>query len=283
MIDKRDRAATFRVRLAAAMERDGLSRSELARRTGVDRSTIGQLLGSDMPRLPNAGLAADAAQVLGVSADWLLGLSERPERAGDLVAAAMKMTEAERQSIDSQILEWHREAAGYKIRHVPATLPDMLKTEDVKAWEYAHFLGHSPDPETASMQDEADWLMSGASDYEIALPIHELTAFAEGSGYYKGLSDAARRAQLAHLAQTCGALYPQLRLFLFDAKRAFSAPMTCFGPRIAVIYIGRFYLAFREGERVKSLIQHFDWLVREADIDARDASAFIDGLREDLG
>lgn len=282
MSDKRDRAALFRQRLAQAMERDGLSRSELARRTGVDRSTIGQLLSSDMPRLPNAGLAADAAQVLGVSADWLLGLSARPERAGDLVAAAMKMTEAERQSIDNQVLDWHREAAGYKIRHVPATLPDMLKTEEVKAWEYAHFLGHSPDPETASMQDESAWLLSGASDYEIALPIHELRAFAEGSGYYRGVSPDVRLAQLRYLAEVSETLYPQLRLFLFDAKRAFSAPMTCFGPQTAVIYVGRFYLAFREGERVRSLIRHFDWLVREADVDAREASAFIRGLMEDI-
>jgi len=55
-----------------------MSRSELARATGVDRSTIGQLLNSDLPRLPNAQLAADAASELGVSTDWLLGLTGRP-------------------------------------------------------------------------------------------------------------------------------------------------------------------------------------------------------------
>lgn len=46
-----------------------------------------------------------------------------------------------------------------------------------------------------------------------------------------------------------------------------------FGPILGVIYVGRFYLAFRSEQRVKSLTQHFDWLVRECDVDARDVDA----------
>ena len=278
-IDKRDRSGLFRERLLQAMQREGHSKSALARATGVDRSTIGQLLGSDLPRLPNAQLAADAAQVLGVSLDWLLGLTDRPERPGDLIAAAVEMSEAERNTIDAQVLGWHREAAGYKVRHVPATLPDMLKTEAVKRWEYAAFLGRTPEPQSTSIESENSWLMSGESDYEIALPLYELEAFAQGSGYYDGLGAADRREQIEYLAEMCEQLYPQLRLFLFDAKRVFSAPMTCFGPLLAVIYVGRFYLAFREGERVRSLIRHFDWLVREAMIDDRDSTSFLRGLK----
>ena len=278
-IDKRDRSGLFRERLLQAMQREGHSKSALARATGVDRSTIGQLLGSELPRLPNAQLAADAAQVLGVSLDWLLGLTDRPERPGDLIAAAVEMSEAERNTIDAQVLGWHREAAGYKVRHVPATLPDMLKTEAVKRWEYAAFLGRTPEPQSTSIESENSWLMSGESDYEIALPLNELEAFAQGSGYYDGLGPADRREQIEYLAEMCEQLYPQLRLFLFDAKRVFSAPMTCFGPLLAVIYVGRFYLAFREGERVRSLIRHFDWLVREAMIDDRDSTGFLRGLK----
>lgn len=283
MVDKRDRAALFRQRLAEAMGRRGLSRSALARAVGVDRSTVGQLLAEGQVRLPNAQLAADAAQALGVSADWLLGLTDRPERPGDVIAAAMALTEAERSSADAQVLDWHREAAGYKIRHVPASLPDLLKTEAVKHWEYAAFLGRSPDPASTSMQAETDWLRAASSDYEIALPTHELQSFAAGSGYWAGLPDAVRAEQLAHLHALCDELYPSLRLFLFDAKRAYSAPLSVYGPRLAVIYVGRFYLAFREGERVRSLIRHFDWLVREAVVDARDAADHLAALRRDHG
>lgn len=260
------------------MGRKGLSRSGLARAAGVDRSTVGQLLSPEAVRLPNAQLAADAAQALGVSVDWLLGLSDRPERPGEVIAAAMKLTEAERSGADAQVLEWHREAAGYKVRHVPASLPDMLKTSDVKAWEYAAFLGRAADPASTSMQDEAAWLASGQSDYEIALPLHELDSFAAGSGYYRGLDAGVRQAQLRYLQRMCADHYPALRLHLFDAKRAFSAPLSVFGPLMAVMYVGRFYLAFRDRERVRSFARHFDWLVREAAVDARDAACHIEGL-----
>ena len=52
-IDKRDRAPAFRARLAEAMASRKLSQAELARQTGVDRSTISALL-QDGTRMPNA-------------------------------------------------------------------------------------------------------------------------------------------------------------------------------------------------------------------------------------
>ncbi|MDZ4068670.1 MAG: helix-turn-helix transcriptional regulator, partial [Tabrizicola sp.] len=94
-IDKRDRAPQFRARLAEAMAARKMSQAELARQTGVDRSTISALL-QDGTRMPNAQLAADCARALGISADWLLGLSGRPEPIADLLAASLSLTEAPR-------------------------------------------------------------------------------------------------------------------------------------------------------------------------------------------
>jgi len=282
-MDKRQRAAIFRQRLSRAMDVVQSNRSALAREIGVDRSTISQLLGGDDARLPNAQIAADCAGALGVSTDWLLGLTERPERPGDVIAAAMTMTKAARSSSDDQLLAWHQEAVGYKIRHVPATMPDMLKTEAVLKWEYGDFLSKTSDQAIGAMRDRVDWFRSSGSDYEIAAPIHEFESFARGDGYYHGLDPDTRREQLDRIAEFCADLYPSLRLFLFDARRVFSAPITVFGPLIGVIYVGRFYLAFRESARVKSLTRHFDWLVREAEIDAREAASFVARLRDDIG
>ena len=72
-MDKRKRADLFRSRLKEAMLRKGVTKSALSRETKVDRSTIGQLLKHDYPRLPNAQLAANIANALAVSTDWLLG------------------------------------------------------------------------------------------------------------------------------------------------------------------------------------------------------------------
>lgn len=276
--DKRDRAVLFRERLDEALRVAGSNRSALARAAGVSRSTVSNLLDDGTSRLPNAQLAAECARTLGVSTDWLLGLTDRPERPGDILDAGVQMTQAARTATDDQLLDWHREAAGYKIRHVPATLPDILKTEEVMRWEYAAFLGKTPDQAIRAMRDRIDLLYAGLSDYEMAMPLCELEVFAEGAGYYRGLDAAARRDQLERLAATCREMYPRLRLYLFDARRIFSAPITLFGPRIGVIYVGRFYLAFRESTRIRTLTEHFDGLVREASVDARDAGAHLEAL-----
>jgi transcriptional regulator with XRE-family HTH domain len=281
-IDKRDRAPVFRARLAEAMAARSMSQADLARQTGVDRSTISALL-QPGTRLPNAQLAADCARALGISADWLLGLSGRPEPIADLLAASLSLTEAPRALIDERIFAWHQEAAGYKIRHVPATLPDMLKIRALVEWEYEPQLGRTAEQAIGAFEDRLAWMRGAGSDYEIALPLHELTAFATGCGYYEGLSAAVRRHQLEHLRRLCDQLYPSLRLCLFDARKLFSAPVTVFGPLLAVIYLGRHYLAFRDSARVDTISQHFDFLVREAEVGARDMPAHLDALMARVG
>ena len=278
-LDKRDRATLFRTRLAQAARAAGVSQSALARAVGVNRSTVSQMLSGEDARLPNAQLAAECAAALGVSADWLLGLTDRPERAADLLAASMLMTEAPRALIDEQIFAWHREAAGYKIRHVPATLPDMLKTRDVLRWEYEPHLGRTVDQAIGASEDRLAWMRASGSDYEIALPRHEIEAFAGATGYYAGLPPETRREQLDRLLAIHDQLYPRLRIFLFDARRVFSAPLTVFGPLLAVLYLGRNYLAFRDTDRIRAFTLHFDWLVREADVTTRDVPEVLERLR----
>lgn len=278
--DKRARAELFRERLARAMAEAGSNQSALARRVGVDRSTISQLLAEGQTRLPNAQAVGECALALGVSADWLLGLSDRPERAADLLAATMSVTEAARALVDEQILAWHREAAGYKIRHVPATLPDMLKLPAMLEWEYADALQRTTDQAIGAAQDRLRWIRESPSDYEIAIPRHEIESFARAEGYYHGLPEPIRAAQMAHLRDLAEQLYPRLRIYLFDARRIFSAPVTVFGPLIAMLYLGRHYLAFRDRERIAGFIKHFDGLVREADISARALPGFLDRLED---
>ena len=277
-MDKRRRASLFRERLMEVMSMKGMTKSGLSRAAKVDRSTIGQLLKNDHPRLPNAQLTADAANALGVSTDWLLGLTNRPETPGDIVAAALSLSPAERTSADEQLLEWHHEAAGYKVRHVPATLPDILKTKRMLDWEYASVRERRLPEAFSAMQDQLQWLSSGVSDYEIAVPVHEIESCAAGTAYYKGVEKSVRYEQLGFIADQCDQMCPRLRIFLFDAHRVFSSPVTIFGPNLAVVYVGQCYLAFREVERVKSLSSHFDWLVREAVVDARNVSTHIRAL-----
>ena len=268
-MDKRERAYLFRYRLSEAMTRRGATQSSLARDVRVDRSTISQLLSGDTARLPNAQVVAECANALGVSGDWLLGLSDLPELAADVLANSMQVSQAARTPVDDQIYDWHREAAGYKIRHVPTMLPDMLKTEALLRWEYEPHLGRTTEQAIGASRDRLEWMRTSMSDYEIAMPLFVVQSFVESSGYYEGLPDDIRDAQIAYLLELHDQLFPSLRIFLFDARRLWSAGLTIFGPLIGALYLGQEYLVFRDRERIRSLTAHFDGLVREASVAAR--------------
>ncbi|WP_415402353.1 helix-turn-helix domain-containing protein [Tateyamaria sp. SN3-11] len=279
ILDKRQRAERFRHRLLRAMQDRDMTQSGLARQIGTDRSTISQALASDGARLPGAQVVGACAQALGVSADWLLGLSERPESAATLTAAALTLTQAPRALIDERIFGWHQEAAGYKIRHVPAGLPDMLKTQSMLEWEYGPHLGRTTTQAINASRDRLNWMRAAQSDYEIAMPLFEVHSFAAGTGYYEGLPADTRREQLDQLHTLTTQLYPRMRLYLFDQRKLYSAPITIFGPLLAVLYTGGHYMAFRDRERIETLSLHFDDLVRQAAFTARDIPDHVDSLR----
>jgi hypothetical protein len=180
--------------------------------------------------------------------------------------------------IDDHIFAWHQEAKGYKIRHVPAGLPDMLKTVDMLHWEYAPSMGKTIDQAIGASTDRLNWMRSAGSDYEIAISMAELGTFAAGTGYYTGLAADVRRAQLTRFRDLHAQLFPALRLHLFDPRLLYSAPVTVFGPLLAVIYIGRNYLVFRDTDRVAAITIHFDHLVRQASIGQRELTEYFDAL-----
>lgn len=266
--DKRARAALWRERLGEAIALAGTNRSALARAIGADRSTVSDML-KDGTSLPGAHLVANTAEALGVTSDWLLGLTDSPRRAADMLSASLQVTDAERTPADAQIAAWFTEARGAKVRHVPASLPDMMKIEGVLEWEYENALVRTGPQAVGAMREKVPLLRDPAHEFELAVPLSEIDAFAAGTGYWRGLDATLRAEQIAHMARLCDELYPSLRLYAFDARRIYSAPVTVFGTQLAVIYVGRVYTVFRRNAQIRALIGHFDGLVREASVEAR--------------
>ena len=128
---RRETVEIFRNRLVEVIEESGMSRSEFARRIGTDRSTLSQLLAAEGNRLPRAETIAAIATVAQVSVDWLLGLSAQGQLGTDVLNEAVAIEPGAASPADERLQRWHAEAAGYKIRYVPTTLPDLLKTEEV--------------------------------------------------------------------------------------------------------------------------------------------------------
>ena len=277
--DKFGRAALFRSRLGQAIAEKGITQSALARSVGIDRSTLSQALSDTGARLPNAHVVSACAGALGVSCDWLLGLSDRPESAADMLANTIKVAEAPRAFVDEQLFVWHREASGYKIRHVPAALPDMFKTPEMLAWEYDSHMRRSPQQAINASRDRLNLLRDSLSEYEIAMPLYEIECFIRGAGYYTRLPAKVRLAQCDQFISLSRQLYPRLRIYQFDARRLYASPVTVFGPLLAVLYTGGRYVAFRDRARIETFTADFDVLVREAACTARDFPDMLTEMR----
>jgi transcriptional regulator with XRE-family HTH domain len=275
-IDKRDASRLFRNRLAGLLFRSGLNRSQFAAAVGLDRSALSQLLSGETARLPRAETLIRIAATQSVSLDWLLGLSQ-DEGVSAEIRPALELEEAQDSRNDAALVQWHQEAAGTKIRYVPATIPDFLRTEAVIAFETRD----SKPPVAVQIDDARERLAYSRkpeNDTEVCMPLQTLQALAEGSGAWTDLDAPLRHAQIEQIAALTNDLYPGLRLFLFDARRTFSAPYTVFGPMRAAVYMGDMYLVLNAKDAVDALTRHFDQLIRAAVVRPHEAGSFIGDL-----
>lgn len=273
-----ERALLFQGRLAEAMARQGASGAGLARRTGLDRSTIAQLLHADPPRLPGGQALAALAGELSVTSDWLLGLVTDPAPVAEILDASVEIAAATYAPADENLLRWLREAEGYKTRHVPTTLPAPLKTEAVLAHEYRNRTGRTTAQAIADSRSRLHYSRETSGDIEIAMPLQDLEGFARGEGLWRSLPAPDRREQLAHMGALLRELYPRLRLHLFDRRTMYAAPVSVFGPLRAVVYLGQSYLVFNTTRHIRALSNQFDGLVRHAVVRSDEASAHVGKL-----
>jgi transcriptional regulator with XRE-family HTH domain len=246
------------------MERSGLNQSKFAATTGIDRSTLSQLLSSTNRRLPRVETLSRVATAHQVSIDWLLGLSN----SGPMEAEMMEeQTSFELNALapnDERLIAWFREAAGYKVRYVPQTLPDLLKTEAVIHHELVDWVAARPEQKIETAAVRLAWTRTAGSDLECCSSVQALESFARGEGMWRTLPAAARRAQLLQVAELTEELYPVFRWFLFDGLQRYAVPTTIFGPQRAAIYLGQMYLVLTSADHVTTLSQHFDRLIRGA-------------------
>ena len=281
-MDRRDVSRVFRARLSDAMERSGASRADLARRVGIDRSTLTQLLSADLDRLPRADTVAAVAVELKVSLDWLLGLSHVEKLGADILHESLQVSPSAQQPVDEQLIKWFEEASGTKIRCVPATLPDFAKTGEVLRHEYRVFSARSLDRAIGEAREKLEQLRLSDADMEICTPLQGIEDFAGGSGIWKTLPAPARARQIDRLLAVVEELYPRLRMYLFDGLTHYSAPYTIFGRQRVALYAGQIYLVFNTAEHVSVLHRHFDDLIRAATVTSTEIGAFLQGLQKQI-
>lgn len=272
-MDRTETVAVFRERLLEVIDRTGLSRSAFAQRCGFDRSTLSQILSDPTGRLPRADTLLAIGRAEQVSLDWLLGLSSD---GGPIVADLVEQADVEFAGSaapgDEMLAQWRAEALGYKIRHVPATLPDLVKTKAVFDYEFREAAVGSPERRHEGGQTQLAYERRPETDTEVCSSLQSVEALARGEAIWRELPADARREQLARMAALTRELYPTFRWFLFDARKRFSAPLTIFGPLRAAIYLGERYIVLNSRATVATLARHFDGLIRAAIVQPHEVS-----------
>jgi transcriptional regulator with XRE-family HTH domain len=281
-MDRRDTVRIFRQRLADVIARTGGSRAAFAERIGIDRSTLAQVLSAANERLPRAETLAAIAADQQVSIDWLLGLSQEGPLAPAIIQQSLTVEPGGHSPADERLTRWHAEAAGYKVRYVPATLPDLLKTEDLIRYEYRDHVGPVPESRIEAANARLANQRRPETDMEVCSSVQSVESFARGEGIWRELGAPARRQQIEWMIELLDELYPTFRWFLYDGVRRFSVPLTVFGPKRAAIYVGHMYLVFNSTEHIRVLTEHFDNLIRAATVQPPKVSALLRRLLAEL-
>jgi transcriptional regulator with XRE-family HTH domain len=270
----------FRRRLNQVIEESRLSRSAFAKKMGLDRSTLFQLLAESNSRLPRMETVAAIARNAQLSVDWLLGLSQAGQAETAELTQTLEIAYEAGDPADERLASWHAEALGYKIRYVPSTLPDLLKTDSVIEYEYLRRGVLAPDKQKREADRRLAYSRRPETDMEVCTSFQYLKDFAFGNGIWDQLPVDERREQLRTIHRLAAELYPTFRWFLFDGLENYAAPMTVFGPKRAALFIGGIYLVFTGTEHIRTLTRQFDNLIRSAVVQPPDLPAYVGELIE---
>lgn len=273
MVQRQQILDLFRERLSELVRESGGSKVALARSLEIDRTTLTQLLSPANRRLPRTETLVALARHANVSIDWLLGLRHDDPGRTQVMNQQPSLEHDVRTHDDARLIAWLTEAKGMKVRYVPTTLPDLMKTDEVIRFESATD-DAQPEQKIQTAEARLTWQRRPEADMECCSSMQSLVGFARGEGIWRELAARHRKEQLDRISQLADELYPTFRWFLYDGRARYCAPVTVFGTRRAALYVGRMFLVFTTDEHVQAMSQNFDSLIRAAIVQPPDIPKF---------
>jgi transcriptional regulator with XRE-family HTH domain len=265
----------FRDRVVQVLSRTGMTHAAFARKAGLDRSTLSQLLTGPMPRLPRAETLAAIARTAHVSVDWLLGLSQREEVGAEIIEAVMQIEPYRNTPAHDAFLGWFKAAQGSRVCTVPIGMPDLLKVDDVLRLEYAAAFETGAMTPSDAVRRRLEMVRQPHQQLEIATSKDSFAHFASGIGLWSRLSAAIRREQIKHMIALADELYPSLRVYLYEPGQAYSAPFTIFAAQRVAIFLGSSYLVLNAAEHILLFASRFDDLIRAAVVQPHQFTSYL--------
>ena len=208
-----------------------------------------------------------------MSLDWLLGLSQDEGLTGE-IRESLEIEEAPGGFDRTLLARWHAEAAGTKIRYVPAGIPDLLRTEALIDYE-AGITNRSR--ERAGRRDAVPHrLQPPAGDRHGGLHAAPHAGdLCARPGRLERISRGSAGASSLPTWRRCSTTFIRpSACFSMTAACAIPCPTRSSARYRAAIYVGDMYLVLNATQPVRTLTRHFDNLIRAADINAHEAAGF---------
>jgi hypothetical protein len=185
-------------------------------------------------------------------------------------------------AIDESLIGWHLAAAGTKVRYVPSSLPDLLKSNAVIRHEVARYATTRPEQKMETAAARLEMARAPGSDLECCNSVQAIEGFARGEDIWATLDPRRRVEQLDHMLALTEELYPRFRWHLYDGRQRYAGAVTIFGLDRALVYLGQLYFLLSAHEHVLALVEQFDDLVRAAVVTPPDVPKLLRRLRTEL-
>ena len=275
-MDKKSLFKCFQIRFNETFSNLGCTQAEFSRLSGVDKTIIAQLINSDDIRLIRMDTIYQIAKALNVSSDWLLGLSNSPEQATNILSQSIYMDPIEDYDpIEEPIFKFLHDNKGMKARYVSASLLDHFKTPETLSYETGLSLKKI---EPLYSESQYGGIELSDYDFEACQSIHQLNSFAKGEDAWSGFSKKDRKHQLEYMRSRVEALYPTYKVYLYDDLSYFSVPFTIFGRQTAAVWTGNGYLIFKNDSYVRIFVKLFNRILKSAEYYPHEFTGYIDKL-----
>ena len=221
LITQDELSALFVARLRTAMHDNGISAASLARRTGLSKAAISQLMSEKKSRLPNSFTIYCLARALNRNVDYFLGTT--PQLTGTRATFAIELYRDGFANTERLFATTVFSGQARGLTMICDTIPDFLKTEAVLVAEY----GGGPEVtqharKIAQMRAQASSAHLGGLVLCDTAVVYQLV---KGIGIYKSLADADRTAQINLLTGFFEERFPEVFCNVLNYRQHHLSPV----------------------------------------------------------
>lgn len=266
---KEDVFETFQERLKRSIQALEISPTEFCRKNDIDRSTLTQLMHNKDLRVPRIDTLAKLSCALGVSSDWLIGISNEKGTMAEIMSESLRTIPSyDSASEYKEPLEQIAETGDIdtKIRHHLITVPEYLYLDKIIPQYYSNLRVNDREEFSKIIDRFIHVLRPNVPKmaFETIFSVQVLQKMVERRDRWRNISKEDIRDQLLHIADYYEEIYPQQQLYLYDEVDRLCAPMLIYGSKKVSLWVGSFHFVFNASNVVNAAHENLNAMIRIA-------------------